>query len=167
MPRRPNYRKVRSHQVYTAAEAAEDLGVDRRTVRRWVRDCGLSAATDQKPWLIDGRDLKRFLEDHNRVSKRPLGPGEFYCLPCRAGRQPDGGLADYRAKSPTLGMLSGLCPMCGTLMFRTIRRADLGRLAPKLEVAFPMADAGLSSSATPTVNVHLQEEPETHAKTQR
>lgn len=166
MPRLPNYRKLRSHQVYTVAEAAEELGVHRQTVRRWVRDCGLPAAMDLKPWLIDGRDLKRFLEHRCRASKRPLGPGEFYCLPCRTRRRPDGDLADYRPKSPTVGMLSGLCPACGRLMHRTIRRADLGRLAPNLEVAFPIADAGISSSATPTVNVYIHEEAETHAKAQ-
>ena len=87
MPRRSNYRKVRSHQVYNVVEAAEELGVHRQTVRRWVRACGLAATTDQKPWLIDGRDLKCFLEDRHRTSKRPLGPGEFYCLPCRTRRR--------------------------------------------------------------------------------
>ncbi len=167
MPRRPNYRKVRSHQVYTTAEAAEKLGVHRQTVRRWVCDCGLPAAMDQKPWLIDGRDLKRFLEDRCRASKCPLGPGEFFCLPCRTRRRPDGGLADYRPKSPAVGMLSGLCPACGRLMHRTIRHADLGRLTPNLEVAFPIADAGISSTATPTVNVQIQQEAETHANAQR
>ena len=167
MPRRPNYRKVRSHQVYTVAEAAEVLGAHRQTVRRWVRACGLPAAIDQKPWLIAGKDLKHFLEARSRASKCPLGPEEFYCLPCRTRRQPDGALADYRPKSPTVGMLGGLCPACGRLMHRTIRRADLGRLTPNLEIAFPMADAGISSSATPTVNVHIHEEAETHAKAQR
>ena len=100
----------------------------------------MTATTDQRPWLIDGRDLKRFLESRKRAAKRPLGRGEFYCLACRDRRQPDGDLVDYRARTPAIGMLSGLCPTCGTEMFRAMRRADLERLPLEFEVAFQMAE---------------------------
>jgi excisionase family DNA binding protein len=167
MPRRANPRKIKSHLVYTVQEAAETLGMHKGTVLRWVTiDC-LPATTDRKPWLIDGRDLKRFLETRNQAAKRPLGLGEFYCLGCRDRRRPDGGLVDYRPRIPAHGMLSGLCPACGQEMFRAMRWADLCRLPRNIQVAFPMAQTGISSSAPPILNVDLQKEPETHGKTQR
>lgn len=166
MPRRANSCRVKAHLVYTVSEAAEALGVHKGTVRRWVVLDGLPAATDRKPWLIGGRDLKQFLETRNRAAKRPLEPGEFYCLPCREQRQPDGGLVDYRPRTLAIGMLCGLCPACGREMFRAVRRADLHRLLAGLDVAFPMGEARIIRSPPPNQNVDLQQEPETHAKKQ-
>lgn len=167
MPRHATPRRVKSHLVYTLAEAAEALGVHKSTVRRWIATCGLPATTERKPWLIDGRDLKQFLEMRHRAAKRPLSPGEFYCLRCRDRRQADGGLVDYRPRTPAVGMLCGLCPACGGEMFRATRRADLCRLPHDLDVAFPMAKTGIISSAAPILNVDFGKEPETHGKTQR
>lgn len=162
MPRRANPRRVKSHFVYTVAEAAEALEVHKATVRRWIKGGGLLAANDRKPVLIDGRDLKQFLESRYRSARKKLAPGEFYCFGCRDGRSPDGGLIDYRPQTVDLGRLIGLCPCCGTEMHRACRKADLGRLPRNLEVAFPMAETGISSSAPPNLNVHLQQEPQTH-----
>jgi len=167
MPRRANPRRVRSHLVYTVAEAADALNVHKGTVRRWIKVDGLPAAADRKPSLIDGCDLKQFLETRNRSDRKKLGPGEFYCLSCRDRRKPDGGLVDYRPRTIDLGMLIGLCPRCGTAMHRACRKANLGHLPEHLEVAFQMAPTGLSGSTLPILNVDLQKEPETHGKTQR
>ena len=156
MSRRANFRRVKSHSVYTVAEAAEVLGVHKGTVRRWIRDDGLPAVTDRKPVLIDGSDLRQFLETRYRAARKKLDSGEFFCFGCRDRRSPDGGLVDYRPRTIDLGMLTGLCPCCGTEMHRAFRKADLGRLPKDLEVAFPMAEMRLSGSAPPTLNVDLQ-----------
>lgn len=96
MARRKLSRLVRKHEVYTAAEAAVLLGRTAWPVRRWIADDDLPAARDQKPWLIDGHDLKRFLDDRDRARQVTLSETEFYCLSCRA------------ARSPTLGLVGGL-----------------------------------------------------------
>ena len=164
MPRRPNARKVRTHAVYTVQELAETVDVHPMTVRRWIREDGLPAVTDRKPWLIDGRDAKLFLADSARAAKCPLKRDEFDRLSCRDRRRPDGGLVDYLPRTPEVGRLVGLCPACGTEMHRVMRRADLARLPADIDVALPMAVTRISGSPPPIVNVHFEGDSETHVK---
>ena len=59
----------------------------------------------------------------------------MYCLPCRKAQFPDGMIADYVPRNQTHGTLVGLCPSCGTICNRFIKRADLPGLATILDVA--------------------------------
>jgi excisionase family DNA binding protein len=136
MPKRPAHHRVKSHLVYTIAEAAETVDVHKQTVGRWIRDGGLAAETDRRPHLIRGADLKRFLQDRRDAGRVSLSPGEFFCLPCRKPRRPDGALADYRARNALSGVLIGLCPHCGRTMHRIVLRAEIPRIAAMLDVAF-------------------------------
>ncbi|WP_299640263.1 helix-turn-helix domain-containing protein [uncultured Ruegeria sp.] len=43
--------KVKSHLVYTVWEVADAFGCHRQTVIRWIRQNGLAADTNCKPWL--------------------------------------------------------------------------------------------------------------------
>lgn len=165
MPRRPNPRKVRSHGVYTVQELAEALGVHQITIRRWIHQDGLPAVTDRKPWLIDGRDAKQFLESRSRTAKCRLARGELYCLRCRDRRRPDGGLVDYLPNTADFGRLVGFCPACGTTMYRAVRKVDLDELPTDLDLAFPTGETGIASSAAPALNVHFEKEARTHGKT--
>ncbi len=45
-------------------------------------------------------------------------------------------MADYEAVSPTTGNLIALCSVCGTVMYRRARFADLERICRNLELAF-------------------------------
>ncbi|MCI4664945.1 MAG: helix-turn-helix domain-containing protein [Neomegalonema sp.] len=135
MPKRASHRRVRRHAVYTVAEAAEATEVCRQTVVRWIADRGLPADRSMRPWLIRGADLKRFLDERRRGARRPLSAGEIYCLPCRAAKRPAMGVADYRRKTETSGVLVGLCPDCERLIHRVVRRDNLRRVAGDLDVA--------------------------------
>lgn len=137
MPRRPAHHRVKRHQVYTVAEAAEVIGMHRQTVARWIggkEGAPLPADRDRKPWLIRGEDLKRWLIARKESARTRLGPGEVYCLPCRRSVRPDGGIADFLAREGRTGMLVGLCPHCGRLVNRVVREADLPRITADLEV---------------------------------
>lgn len=137
MARRKLSHRIRSHEVYTAAETAIVLGRTARTVRRWITEDGLPAARDQKPWLIDGRDLKRFLEARGRARRATLRESEFYCLPCHAPRSPALGLVQYVADTPGIGRLQAVCPVCERDMYRAINAAD----APRFLAQFKRSDA--------------------------
>ncbi|MEL7469611.1 MAG: helix-turn-helix domain-containing protein [Pseudomonadota bacterium] len=139
MARRKLSRLVRKHEVYTAAEAAVLLGRTARTVRRWITEEGLPAARDQKPWLIDGHDLKRFLDDRDRARQVTLSETEFYCLPCRAARSPALGLVDYQPDTPSMGRLRSFCPVCEREVYRAINQADLPRFLASFEGALATA----------------------------
>ena len=136
MPRRPAPHRVKRHQVYTVAKAAEVIGMNRQTVTRWIVGKGgapLPAARDRKPWLIRGDELKRWLIARKEGVRTRLGPGEIYCLPCRRPVRPDGGFVDFKVREGRAGMLLGLCPHCGRMVNRAVREAD-ACIAADLEV---------------------------------
>jgi hypothetical protein len=120
MNRRADWRRIRTHFSYTYEEAARALGVHRNTARHWVKCCGLPVIAERRPHLILGGDLKTFLQARRATAKRKCGPGEMYCLKCRAPRKPVEGLLERRIYSECRGALVGLCINCGTLMQRIV-----------------------------------------------
>jgi excisionase family DNA binding protein len=165
MPKKPSPNLIKKHRVYDVYEAAEALGLHRQTIVRWIKDRGLLADTSTKPWLIRGVDLKSFLGERRAKGKCKLALHQIYCLPCRAPQTPDGLLADYRHKTPQTGSLAGLCPSCGRLMFKAIRRADLETIRAKLDVTVQQADARIVSQSNPSVTVTKKGHVERHVKT--
>ena len=135
MPKRPRHHRVQTHAIYTVAEAADVSGVCRQTVIRWIKEHGLPASMERKPWLIRGCDLKPWLIARRGASRRKLGPGEIYCLPCRRPQRPDGDAVDFRARNSGTGMLIGICPACNRMMHRVVRRDHLDLIASDLDVA--------------------------------
>lgn len=136
MPKRPAHHRVKVHQVYTPAEAAETIGVHRKTVRRWISKTALPADTTCRPWLIRGADLKSWLIARRIDGKSTLEPGELYCLPCRSAKWPALGAVDYRPRTDRNGLLVGLCPDCERLIHRAVRRDELDTVAAGLDVSF-------------------------------
>lgn len=153
MARRKLSRLVRMHEVYTAAEAAVLLGRTPRTVRRWITEEGLPSARDRRPWLIDGRDLKQFLDERDRDRQVTLAENEFYCLPCRAARVPALGLVVFLPDTPSLGRLQAFCPVCEREMFRSINRADLSRFLTRFDGSLATAAEGLKGDEMPLSNL--------------
>lgn len=131
--RRPNHRLVKRHRNYTVEEVASLLGVHRNTVRLWLRQ-SLQAIDNHRPTLVTGRHLVEFLTSRRQARRRPCGPGEMYCLRCRAARKPAGGMADYVPAGPQLGNLVGICPCCETLMYRRVAVANLESIRGELTV---------------------------------
>ena len=166
MCRRPSPSRIKTHRVYTVWEAADALGKHRQTVQRWIKHKGLLADRSHKPWLIDGADLKSFLGHRREQNRCKLELHHCYCLGCREPREPDGRIADYVQQSPTTGMLTALCPSCGSLINKVIRRADLDAIRAKIDVTIQKASPRIVSPADAPVNVTLEEEAETRAKTQ-
>src|SRR3712207_3502959 len=96
--RHPGPRRVKLHRSYPIDEAARCTGTHRKTVRAWIK--GGLHAIEGRPTLILGRDLREFLDVRRRQAKQPLGPGEIYCLKCRAPKRPGGNMVDYVPLSP-------------------------------------------------------------------
>lgn len=139
MPKKPCHHRVKTHAIYTVAEAASACDVCRQTVIRWINHHGLAAERGQKPWLIPGVDLKAFLEERRRRAKVRLKPGEIYCLPCRGPIRPALGIADYVPDGPTTGVLVGVCPTCDRLVHRFVAASDLSIASGDLDVAIRAA----------------------------
>jgi len=134
-------RGIKMHRSYKVEEVARLLHVSKRTVRRWIK-AGLAAITDQKPILIPGEDLLAFLATRKQRSRR-CQPEECYCVKCRAPRRPAGGMADFIPLTIKTGNLQAICPVCGSLMHKRIRRDAVEALRRVLDVTVAQAAPSL------------------------
>ncbi len=162
--RHPNHRLVKIHRSYTVAEVALLFGSHRNTVRRWIKG-GLPTIDDKRPVLIQGRDLAIFLQARRTKNKKICQPGEMYCLHCRAPRFPAGAMADYRPITDKVANLTGICPICETIMNRRISSARIDQVCGELEITFPQALRRLSEMSQPSLDSDFGEEAISSAST--
>jgi excisionase family DNA binding protein len=153
MPRKINPRRVKTHYTLSIAEWADELGLHKGTIERWVRNDGLLVIADQRPMLIRGFDLREFLEARKAKRSAHIGPSQIYCLGCRRGRKPAGGMLDYFPQNQISGRLEALCPTCGTITNRFIPEADIPAKFPECEVTVKWCVNTLYRCADNLVNV--------------
>lgn len=140
MGRHLNHRLAKLHVTYTVEEVARRWDIHRNTVRQWIKQ-GLPTIDRKRPLLVHGWDLAEFLKARRQRNRKQCGPGEIYCVCCRAPRLPAGGMADYVPLTPAQGNLTGICPRCDCLMYRRVALARLdaarGNLDVRLKNALP------------------------------
>ncbi|CAN5474829.1 hypothetical protein BH11PSE7_BH11PSE7_00110 [soil metagenome] len=152
--RHPNPRLVKIHRSYTVEETAAVCSVHRNTVRQWIKT-GLPTLDNRRPVLMQGGDLRAFLEGRRNQNKRPCLPGQMYCLRCRTPQHPAGDMADYEALTATQGNLVGICPSCDLIMNRRVNFAKLLEVAGNLNVTLPHALLHIDERTKPCVNSDL------------
>ncbi len=136
--KRPNPCHVKTHRNYTVEDISHLFGVHRGTVRNWIKK-GLPIIDNKRPLLILGRDLSDFIKSKQKKNKRLCKPGEIYCVRCREPRSPAEGMADYESLTKSLGNIIGLCPDCGTLMYRRVNLEKLDQVRGQLDITMPKA----------------------------
>ena len=136
--RRPNHRLVKIHRTYSVEEVANLFGAHKNTVRQWIK-IGLPIIDQRRPILMRGQALFDFLKARRLKNKQTCKPGEIYCVRCRAPRNPAGDMADYHALTDTLGNLTGICPVCDAMIYRTVNSTRLEQVRGNLQVTLPVA----------------------------
>ena len=125
--RRYNVRLIKATWPYTAQEIAELFDIHKNAVLRWLKE-GLHADRNQRPYLIRGDELIRFLNRRQDGKRRRCGPGEFFCFKCRVPREPYLGIADIAIESPTRFRIKALCSVCDTSMNKVQNVRNLPRI---------------------------------------
>jgi excisionase family DNA binding protein len=166
MARLPPPNRIKTHHIYTVWEAAQALDRHRQTVIRWIKEQGLVADRSRVPWLIRGSDLKHYLGHRRAKSKTKLALHHLYCLGCKCAQEPDGKFAEYTQQTPTTGMLRALCPACGCILNKVVRRADLESIRAKIEVTVQQANPRLVSLSEPCLIDTSTQEDRTRGKAQ-
>jgi excisionase family DNA binding protein len=156
----PNPRVAKTHRSYTVDEAARLVRVHKNTVRAWIK-AGLRTIDARRPILIAGRELRRFLEARRKTRKQPCGPGQLYCVCCRAPKAPAGATADYITISNTSGNLRGLCPDCGNLIHRRVAHAKVDEFRAFLNIIVMQALPSIRETDGHSLN--CDSKTETHA----
>jgi hypothetical protein len=155
--RHPNYRRIKIHWTYTIDEIARLFQMHPNTVRAWSKQ-GLQPIDDRRPALFKGDVLAAFLRTRREKAKRPCGPGELYCLPCRHPKRPAGGVVEYIPSSPTIGNLRGICPTCHRAIHRRVNRGKLSIVTGDLEVTITAAEPRLLERNDLPVKCELESE---------
>lgn len=129
--RRYNVRLIKATWPYTVQEIAELFDLHKNAVLRWLKE-GLHADRSQRPYLIRGDELTRFLNQRRDGKRQQCAPGQFFCFKCRVPREPYLGIADIAIESPTRFRIKALCSVCDTPMNKVQNVRNL----PKIKTLF-------------------------------
>ena len=147
-----NPRLAKMHRSYSVGEIAALYKVHKHTVLAW-RSAGLAPIADRrKPLLFLGAELSAFLDARRLRNKRPLRPGQIYCVACHDAKEPAYGEVEYAPLTPNSGNLRGLCPTCARLIHRRVSRANLTAVLGQLKVTFADAPLRIRDAVDPSVN---------------
>jgi len=119
MSKRYNTRIIKLNYSYLLSEISGVYGVHIRTVRLWVKE-GLEIVEGLFPYLVNGKDLKAFLDKRQNKMKTKLNDNEIYCVKCKKGIIPLNNSVEIVYSGKTIGngikdfMLKGICPICLT-----------------------------------------------------
>src|SRR5262245_31354553 len=149
--RHPNPRLVKMHRNYSVEEIARLFRMHKNTVRNWLRQ-GLTAIDRQRPTLVLGSELIRFLRERRRQAKQTCGPGRIYCIACRAPKNPAGNVADCIPVATSAGNLCGICPDCDRMIYRRVNLGKIVAVQGDLEITVTQPQTRLRETAGPSVN---------------
>jgi Helix-turn-helix domain len=149
--RHPTPRLAKIHRSYSVEDLSRLFKIHKNTVRNWLRQ-GLTPIDGQRPILIRGVEVRRFLADRRARSRQTCGPGRIYCLPCRAPKVPAGNVADCITLSATTGTLSGICPDCDRMIYRRVNPQKLDAVRGGLDVTVTQARPRIEETVMPNVN---------------
>ena len=149
--RHPNPRLAKIHRNYSVEEISHLFGAHKNTVRTWLRQ-GLKPIDDQRPTVVRGDELRRFLTERRARMKQTCGPGRLYCLPCRAPKVPAGKIADCIQNGATTGVLQGICPNCDRMIYRRVNPQKLGTVRGDLDITITQAEPRIEETSNPNVN---------------
>jgi helix-turn-helix protein len=146
-----NCRLAKIHRTYTVDDLSRLLTIHKNTVRNWLRQ-GLQPIDAQRPTLIRGEELRRFLAERRSRSKQTCGPGRIFCLPCRAPKVPAGKIADCIQTGDTAGTLQGICPDCSRMIYRKVNPQKLNAVRGDLDVTVTRVETRIEETTKPNVN---------------
>jgi Helix-turn-helix domain len=149
--RHPNPRLAKIYRSYSVEEVSRLFRVHKNTVRNWLRQ-GLTAIDEQRPIVIRGVELRRFLTSRRTRAKQICGPGRMYCLPCRAPKVPAGKMAECIQTGESTGTLQGICPDCDRMIYRRVNPLKLGAVRGDLDVSVTQARPRIEGTPKPNVN---------------
>jgi hypothetical protein len=125
--RRYNVRLIKATWPYTVQEIAELFDIHKSAALRWLKE-GLHADRSQRPYLIRGDELTRFLNQRQDGKRQQCAPGEFFCFKCRVPREAYLGIADITIESPTRFRINALCSVCDTSMNKVQSIRNLAKI---------------------------------------
>lgn len=149
--RHPNPRLVKINRNYSVEDISRLFKIHKNTIRKWLKK-DLPSIDDLRPTLVLGRELSSFLIKRRARVKQKCGPGQMFCLACRAPKVPAGKIVDCTPTGSNSGNLCGICPDCNRMIFRRVNLEKLEAVQGDLEVTFTQPRVRLAEIESPSVN---------------
>jgi hypothetical protein len=149
--RYPQGRRAKIHRTYTVDDLSRLLKIHKNTVRNWLRE-GLEAIDGQRPTLVRGEAVRRFLDDRRARSKQTCGPGRIYCVACRAPKVPAAKMADCIQSGESAATLQAICPDCNRMIYRRVNPKKLDAVRGDLAVIVTQVRASIEETARRNVD---------------
>lgn len=149
-----NVRRLKATWPYSVQEIAEVFSIHKNAVLRWLRE-GLHADRTQRPFLIRGDELARFLNQRQNAKRRSCAPNEFFRFRCREPCDAYLGMADIAIESPTRLRLKALCAVCDTAVNKVQSVRDLAKIEERFNVQ-QLTGEHLIERAGPRLNSDLE-----------
>ena len=119
-----NIRLIRARRCYTMSEISFLLNVHIRTVQSWRKQGMAPIDPNDKPLLLQGIEIKRFVHKKQKERKHRLKENEFFCPRCKVPRTslPEGIRIEDTNKrigrSDVLVLVRGICDTCDCKLSR-------------------------------------------------
>lgn len=127
MQRTYNPRKAKSNRSYTLQEVAILYDVNIRTVYAWVK-AGLQLLDDNRPHMVHGPVLKKFLTKRQSARKWPKFPDRLPCFTCKGPRKVKAETFKIIHSNTDKIRAQGECEECGKPIGRGDVRANIADL---------------------------------------
>ena len=108
-----NVRLIKATLSYSVQDIADLYGLHKGTVLLWLKN-GLQPIDRQRPYLIRGDELARFLSARQGRRKRKCAVNEFYCFRCREPREAHSGTVRLAPDGSNRVRLKAACSVCST-----------------------------------------------------
>lgn len=120
--RKPNISLISVRKSYEVWEIARLLDRRTATVCGWIKE-GLPVLPGSKPRLIDGAELKAWLQAKWEKRKKPCAINQLRCFKCRKSREPDPTTVKTEPVTAKTVLIRAKCRTCGTAM-RQLRKTE-------------------------------------------
>ena len=153
MARKYNWRRIKKHFSYDVVQAAKTAECSIATIRNWIKE-GLQVMADQKPYLIDGHDLRDFARQKSEAQKWPKpetnAPWNYFvCFRCKGYRKPYLLIVDYVPISRDKGRLTSICEACDGTIVKFCKADQIPKYSTTLHVTHQSGATTLTDPETP------------------
>ncbi|RPA64509.1 DNA-binding protein [Shewanella frigidimarina] len=142
MSSRNNTNRIKIHRSYTAMDVSETLGVHPKTVRNWIR-AGLPVIDEARPLLIQGADLKLYLQQKRKTYLHRCELNEMFCFKCKRPKEPSIDSVEFIAKPGGMAQMTGRCYECGQWANKYVSWRDVNQIWTELGGKLPIAEKHL------------------------
>ncbi len=139
MASRNNSNRIKIHRNYTVVDASETLGVHPKTIRNWLK-VGLPIVDEKRPLLINGSDLKVYLNQKRKAIIFHCEEHEMCCFRCKQAMKPSIESVQFIAKPAGMAHMTGECEECGCRMNKYVSWRNVNDIWLELKGKLPIAE---------------------------